>query len=741
MGIGIAIRLRDEFSAQAARVERSLVSLRKSSSAIIDSQLRSWQNTATSVAAISGSIAYGFYNATKNASEFGHRINQVDILTDGQLGSMKALGKAAKDMSRDFATNPIETTMAMVDNARAGITKGMEEVTKYQLAVSKATGESVQTIAPYMIGTMNAYQLGVEQFARVANGMTAAANISQSSIESLGETMKQAGFALHKFNVPFEKSLAMMAYLSQSNITGSQAGTYLKNMALYLGASARDLTPKKEQAWKTLGLDPKEVAQLLESGDAGMFQVIEAIDKSSRQLPFGVASKAIRDLVNMRGSMAIFGLTGGDRTKALYEFSEAITEANRDNLVIKQAQRMMDDPYSQFQKTLVEWKILIIDFTNAASPFLMGILKFTQKILQLGQKIADSPIGSMLSKIVSVGAPLVAALAGLQAVVIATTFAFTGMVGRMSMGLNLSSLLGAKLGSIIPKAPASGYGVLAHPAPGYLGTFGKNVHGNWYVRAGQTANIGGRLYGPGAILPRNFNPATGGWFAPGQNWVAKNSAGRYMVRGGYSVMMGGKTLSGGNVLPKSFTPDVVKGLKVVGSGGFGVGVGAAAMASGSSGVRAAAAATGNVFQKVLTPVLGKALPILTKIGGALLRFLPILGWGITLLEIGKWVYRLTIGQEENIREQRRERARRFEQDMDYQKFKAAMVESLASVISGGSGEVEWSKVMEKHGFMGKPVSLKQDIYLNVNGQQVGVQTIQQDLDSNTASQLPFNFNF
>src|SRR5690606_17492273 len=163
-------------------------------------------------------------------------INQVEIVGEGKLNkTKKQLERMALELSSQFVIPANDVAGALFENVKAGVRDNLEEITKYQLAVAAATEENAQVVSTYLLGAANTMGIPYDRFKDVANGITAAANASMASVESIGETMKQAGFTFHQFNIPFEQTLALIGQLSQSNITGTQAGTYMKNMALYLG--------------------------------------------------------------------------------------------------------------------------------------------------------------------------------------------------------------------------------------------------------------------------------------------------------------------------------------------------------------------------------------------------------------------------------------------------------------------------------------------------------------------------
>src|SRR5690606_3923326 len=103
-------------------------------------------------------------------------INQVAIVGGKQLGrSRKDLSSFAQEMSAIFPNAPKEIAGAMFENVKAGVTEGLELVTKYQVAVATATNEAIQGeqgVAAGLLGIMNAMNLTTNEFPRVANAVS-----------------------------------------------------------------------------------------------------------------------------------------------------------------------------------------------------------------------------------------------------------------------------------------------------------------------------------------------------------------------------------------------------------------------------------------------------------------------------------------------------------------------------------------------------------------------------------------
>lgn len=719
LGIGIAIQLRDQFSVTADRVTRKLMDLKKMSNSALDGALSKYRNTSAGIAATAGAITYGFYGMAKSASEFGHQINQMDILGDGKLGkTKKQLSEFTLGLAADFATMPTKVGALMTDNIRQGVNQGLDMVSKYQLAVSKATNETPEVVGKSLLGIMHAYNMTTDQFPRIANAVTATANATQSSVYSIGESMEYTGFTARRLNLDLEHTLAFMGKLSQSGIMGSSAGVAMNQMQLELAKGLGvGASKKKIAAWNALGLDRGQMKAYMNEAN-GLFKVSEAIEKASSKINSVDREKILFDLLGVRGAKGMSGAWGqADPSKSLSGLLASAQGGVGSNIAMTQAKRMMNDPYSQFLKIQAKWEVFKIKFIGSMAPVLGKILHVAEKFIDVATAIGQSPIGTVLGSIIAVGAPLIGTLFAFRAAALTATIALRGFGAMGLMGPGFGALMRAGLGGIGPRAAASGYGVLSRSSPAYLKQFAKNSAGNWYVRAGQQANINGKLYGAGSALPRNFNPAMGGYLHPSFNALGKNAAGNWYVRAGQSFTHGGKTFGAGSMLPRGINPTVTPRL-----GLSGVMAGASVASMGSS-AGAAATWASRVGLSSATGVASKILPTLGKIAMFGGRLLPIVGWGLTIYSI----YDLLKGEK---KEKKAE-----EEDPGYKRYKQAM----DSAFWGGAGR-GWENMSPamKEGKEKADKAFNQTLQIHIDGRKVMEQNIQQQLSESMNNYLPFN---
>jgi len=551
LGIGIAIHLQNRFSGEARKVVKDLQDLRKAGSATIDSAIRDYRNNAAGIAAMGGAVTFGFYGMAKSVSEFGHKINQVDIIGQGKLGkTKKQLTHFAQEMAREYGQMPKDVANVMLENTRAGVSTGLDIISKYQMATAVATGEPVEAVSKKLLGIQHAYNLSTSEFPRVANAVTAAANASMSSVIGIGEAMQYTAFTAHQYNIPLEKTLALTAKLSQSNIEASSSGVALNNMILMLGTSlGRFATPKQMKMWAALGLDRGQMANMMNSGD--IYGVLGSIDKAMTGMTPTDKSSILKNILNIRGTKGAMGAWGSTQPgQSLEDFTAAILTGVKGDLVIKQSKQMMDDPYSQFLKVQAEWENTKIKFIASSAPMLMSVLKGVTKFAKVLGVIADTPIGTIFGGIVGIGVPVVTVLFGLRAAALTATLALR----TLSMGPGFSSLMKGGIWNMsMARFAKAGIQGGQH--------IKMNSAGNPYVGAGGAVNYMGKTYTAGQALPKAM-------VAGGKMGVGGIFAGLGLSTMGKTMGASVATSVGGKIMPMLSTVGSFMGrlLPIVGWG-------------------------------------------------------------------------------------------------------------------------------------------------------------------------------
>lgn len=494
LGIGIAISLQNNFSGQAQKVIQQMNQMKSSANAVMLSAMRNYRNMATGIAATAGLATMEMYRMAESGAEFQHKINQVAIVGGRDLGkTRKQLSDFSLQLSKTFTRSPTEIAGAMFENVKAGITTGLEQITRYQIAVATATDEILEGengVAFGLNSIMNAMNLSYKDFPRIANAVTAAANASQASVIGLNESMQYFANTAHLSNMSLEETLALLSKLSQSGIRGSAAGTAAANMVNYLEKSVGPMRGKRANAaWGMLGINPDGLTPFINRGQ--ITDVLSFIAKRSQRLPIVERKSALNALFNIRGERALENMfNDADPTKTFSALKQQIAAGEKNDIAMSQSRAMMNDLKGQiglFKNQLTNFRVA---FTEAIGPTLRVIIAFGSKLLSITTAILKTPVGKVLAGIVAVTVPLIGILFAFRAAAMTAAIAlntFSSMAGGASFSQLLQGGLGMAGGNFL-----RGKGV------------GLNSLGRSYVLKGQQISYMGKMYKGGQILPKAF---------------------------------------------------------------------------------------------------------------------------------------------------------------------------------------------------------------------------------------------
>ena len=493
LGIGIAVSLKDQFSANARKISSSMRAMRAEGHSEAMQAVKDYQDKSTAIAAGAAAMTMGFVKMAQQGANFEQVIQKVAIVAEGKLGRSN-IKDMALTLSETFRMDPTKVAMGLFENVKAGVTSNIDLITRYQLAVSKAVDETLEGetgVARGLLNITNAMGLAYEQFPRVANAVTVAANQSQASVESLNEAMKYTANTAFKAGYGLEPTLAALAQLSQMGIQGSSAGVSLSNLIRYsTRAGGMFATKKQVEGLGLLGLSPKDLRD--EQGNVlGLIDLLDKLSTGMRGLPTGLQLDAMEAILGVRGEKSGINLTTTDgRGMTTARFLEDIKKGVEKDIAMNQAKAMMDSLAGDFELVKVKWVQFVIAFTNAVEPVLRTMLPAFAKFLNGMSRFASSGLGGIITKVVFIAMPLIGIIWGLRAAAMAATGALASMAASAGMG-GFTSILRGGLGAA---------GIRATGAMG-IGALALNSLGKPYVQAGRQFSFGGRLYTAGQRVP------------------------------------------------------------------------------------------------------------------------------------------------------------------------------------------------------------------------------------------------
>ncbi len=190
-------------------------------------------------------------------TSFDDAIRAAGAAANATGATLESLRNKAKHLGATTSFSASEVASLMTELGRAGFSpKQIEEMTGAVMNLARATGTDATVSSGIMSATIRQFSLEATDAVRVSDRLTAAANMSFNSVESLGEALQYAGPVAADANMSLEETLAILGTLGNLGIQGSEAGTALRRL-LTLSAA------ESEKFQKVFGVATKDAKEML----------------------------------------------------------------------------------------------------------------------------------------------------------------------------------------------------------------------------------------------------------------------------------------------------------------------------------------------------------------------------------------------------------------------------------------------------------------------------------------------
>lgn len=251
------------------------------------------------------------------AADFQQSMSVLQAASGATDAQMKQLSSTAMALGNDMSlpgTSANDAATAMLELSKAGLTVDQAmAAAKGTLQLAAAAETDAGTAAAITAGALNAFGLSGEQAIVVADQLAAGANASAASITDLSQGFQQAGAAFSGANQNTDDLITSLAMLTNVGLTGSDAGTALKNAMMQLQAPT-DAAAKVMQQYGINVRDSsgnmlpmREIIGVLQEKMAGLSPA--ARDAALKTMLLGDGLKAMTPLINA-------GTAGFDAMKA-----------------------------------------------------------------------------------------------------------------------------------------------------------------------------------------------------------------------------------------------------------------------------------------------------------------------------------------------------------------------------------------------------------------------------------------
>lgn len=281
-------------------------------------------------------------NVLDVARAFEDGMARVRAVANPTAAEFEALTEKARELGRTTRYTAQEVAAGMEELARKGF--GTQEILnsiKPTLELAQANVVSIADAAQISSSAMRAFGMQVENVAHINDVLSSACANSATNLNMLGQAMKTAGPSAHAANVSLEETVALIGALANVGMTGSDAGTGVKQIAMALVSAAKG-TAKQRGVLKKYNIELDETRVRMEGilpilkemkeaglgeslGDLKLFSGRYAAPRMAQVINNIDDAIALNDLLkNSYGENArMFEMSLGDTSKAIYTLKSA----------------------------------------------------------------------------------------------------------------------------------------------------------------------------------------------------------------------------------------------------------------------------------------------------------------------------------------------------------------------------------------------------------------------------------
>ena len=309
----------------------------------------SWGNTLGMIAGLVPSIA-----ALKSISanrELGWQMALVGAAAEEGDARVKELTRTLLDMGGgQYTQGPLQMAEALRVLAQAGLkTQEAMSLLPSVLNMALVAGTSDEQAALFTTGLRSAFNLYDSASLKAGMDQTAmAANVSQTSIEQMMMSMKQASAAANKFGLSVADTSTTLALLARVNITGSSAGTAVRNLLTDLAGR----TEKSRKALEALGISAYDASGMVKP----FTQIIAELQEKFRGMDDKSKQLWMRSFLDERGMRAADVLLNTTTEEFRKLHQEILRGAENMGYTTVQAGRLGDTAEGSFRKMKAAWE-------------------------------------------------------------------------------------------------------------------------------------------------------------------------------------------------------------------------------------------------------------------------------------------------------------------------------------------------------------------------------------------------
>ena len=255
------------------------------------------------VAVLSLALVGGaFANIIKTGADFEQAITDVGAVSLQTRAQIKPLEDLALELGRTTKFTSTQAANAMEIMSRAGFkVNEILTATPAVLSAAAASGLEIAEVANVVSNALKGMGLETTQAAKVADILALASSKTNSTIGSLGESLKNVASTARQLNIPIEEVVASIALLQDVGLDASVSGSAFNVMLTKMAAPTAGMIKKM----KKFGITFKDA----KGNMLPLQKVLQQLNVASKKVGGNFDKVAfLAELVGLRGQKAAANL-------------------------------------------------------------------------------------------------------------------------------------------------------------------------------------------------------------------------------------------------------------------------------------------------------------------------------------------------------------------------------------------------------------------------------------------------
>jgi TP901 family phage tail tape measure protein len=233
---------------------------------------------------------------TRPAAQFEYQLARMASKGNYTADQVRAIKEQVLSLSQTSVFGPVAATESAVELAAAGISATeMKTVLPVALKFGKSSEMGTGAATSFLADTAAQFNLGIDQYERIADVSTRAANAVTISVADVGKSFEYVAKISKESGMTIEETAALIAILGKNGLKGEKGGTAARAILTGLvrpGKQARE-------ALAALHMTEKDLAKGLGNLPELMLKIGDIMDKKGFSQP-----------ARMRVMKGLFGTEG-----------------------------------------------------------------------------------------------------------------------------------------------------------------------------------------------------------------------------------------------------------------------------------------------------------------------------------------------------------------------------------------------------------------------------------------------